>query len=109
MTHSWGKRQKDSLAEVGQFKQSEITLNCWIELILESLSIFNPGIFYTFFSFVKAVQEDVETRAALNLLFFLNLTNNFLREFEPCVFWIFCTNPGSTLKLPMRVAYIQPK
>ena len=35
-----------------------------IEMVSESLSIFNPGIFDTFFSLMKAVREDVETRAA---------------------------------------------
>ena len=33
-------------------------------MVSESLSIFNPGIFDTFFSLMKAVREDVETRAA---------------------------------------------
>ena len=80
-----------------------------IESTSESLSVFNPGIFYTFFPFLKAVREDVETRAALNLLFFLNMSNNFLQEFEPCEFLIFGTDTGSTPELPMRVVYIQPK
>ena len=78
-------------------------------MISESLSIFNQGIFYTFFPFLKAVREDVETRAALNLLFSLNLTKNFLQNFEPCVFSIFGTDTGSAPELPMRVVYIQPK
>ena len=35
-----------------------------IELVSESLWIFNPGIFDTFFPLMKAVREDVETHAA---------------------------------------------
>ena len=52
--------------------------------ILGSLLIFNPGFFY-FSPFLKANRENVETRADLNLIFFLNLTRNFSQEFEPCV------------------------
>ena len=55
-----------------------LPLTAGIELISESLSIFNPGIFYTFFTFLNAVREDVETRAALNLLFFSKSEQEFL-------------------------------
>ena len=43
------------------------------------------------------------------LPFFLNLTKNFLQEFESYVFSIFGTDTGSAPELPMRVVYIQPK
>ena len=53
-----------------------------MKLIPESLSIYNPGfVFFTLFPFVKIYREDVETRADLILLFFLNLTKNLLQEF----------------------------
>ena len=41
-----------------------LSLIAAIELISESLSIFNPGVFDTFFPLMKAVREDVETHAA---------------------------------------------
>ena len=50
-----------------------------MKLIPESLSIYNPGfVFFTLFPFVKIYREDVETRADLILLIFLNLTKNLL-------------------------------
>ena len=53
-----------------------------MKLIPESLSIYNPGfVFFTLFPFVKIYGEDVETRADLILLIFLNLTKNLLQKF----------------------------
>ena len=79
INHSWGERRTDSLTEVWQFKQSELSLNCWDEI--DSRITFNLFLFFILFLFVKIYREDVETRADLNLLFFLNLTKNLLQEF----------------------------
>ena len=50
-----------------------------MELIPESLSIYNPGWFFlNLSSFVKAFPEDVETWADLNLLFFPKSDQEFI-------------------------------
>ena len=81
LTHSWEKCRTDSFTENWQFNSPSLPLIVGIELIPESLSIFNPGIFFTLFPFLKAVQEDVKSRANLTLLFFINLTKNLLQQF----------------------------
>ena len=53
MTHSWEKSWKDSLTEVWQFRQSELSLIAEIELFPKSLSIFNPGFSLLCFPFWK--------------------------------------------------------
>ena len=64
--------------KLNSWNSPSLPLIAGIELSSESLSIFNPGIFYTFVPFLKAVREDVETHAALNLLFFPKSDQEFL-------------------------------
>ena len=63
-----------------------------MELIPESLSIYNPGWFFlNLSSFVKAFPEDVETWADLNLLFFPKSNQEFITgvwnwNLWPCIY-----------------------
>ena len=67
MTLSCGKRRVRSLTEVWQFKQSELT-------------IFLIQGFFTLFSCLKAVRENFEIRADLNLMFFPKFGQYFFRR-----------------------------
>ena len=64
------KNQKKTMAMFDSSNSPSLPLIAGIELIPESLSIFNPGLFFTLLSFLKAVWGHAEVRADLKFFFF---------------------------------------